>query len=72
MLLMIAFGVVNVGAMVGLAAVIAIEELWRHGETFARVVGVAWLVFAVVVLFEPDLAPGLDPDGVNQMRNVGM
>ncbi|MFW2334769.1 DUF2182 domain-containing protein [Ilumatobacter sp.] len=72
MLLMIAFGVMNVGAMVGLAAVIAIEKLWRHGETFARVVGVACLVFAVVVLFEPGLAPGLDPDGVNPMQNMGM
>ncbi len=72
MLLMIAFGVMNVGAMVGLAAVIAIEKLWRHGETFARVVGVACLVFAVLVLFEPGLAPGLDPDGVNPMQNMGM
>jgi predicted metal-binding membrane protein len=72
MLLMIAFGVMNVGAMVGLAAVIAIEKLWRHGETFARVVGVACLVFAVVVLFKPGLAPGLDPNGVNQIENMGM
>ena len=72
MLLMIAFGVMNVGAMVGLAAVIAIEKLWRHGETFARVFGVACLVFAVLVLFEPGLAPGLDPDGVSPMQNMGM
>ena len=72
MLLMVAFGVMNVGAMVGLAAVIAIEKLWRHGETFARVVGGACLVFAVLVLFEPGLAPGLDPGGVNQMQNMGM
>jgi predicted metal-binding membrane protein len=64
MVLMIAFGVMNVAAMVGLAAVIAIEKLWRHGERFGRVVGIACLVFAVAVLFEPSLAPGLDPDAV--------
>jgi len=72
MLLMIAFGVMNVGAMVGLAAVIAVEKLWRHGETFARVFGVACLAFAVLVIFEPGLAPGLDPDGLNQMQNMNM
>lgn len=72
MLLMIAFGVMNVGAMVGLAAVIAIEKLWRHGETFARVFGFACLAFAVLVLFEPGLAPGLDPDGVTPMQRMGM
>jgi predicted metal-binding membrane protein len=64
MLLMIAFGVMNVAAMVGLAAVIAVEKVWRHGETFARAVGVVCLVFAVVLIFEPGLAPGLDPDSV--------
>ena len=72
MLLMIAFGVMNVGAMVGLAAVIAIEKLWRHGEVFARVFGVACLVFAVLVIFEPGLAPGLDPDGLDRMQNMNM
>ena len=61
MLLMIAFGVMNIGAMVGLAVIIAIEKLWRHGEAFARAVGVASLVVAVLVVFEPGLAPGLDP-----------
>jgi len=68
MLLMIAFGVMNVAAMVGLAAVIAIEKVWRHGEAFARAVGVACLVSAVVLVFEPGLAPGLDPGAV--MRDM--
>ena len=72
MVLMIAFGVMNVGAMVGLSLVIAIEKLWRHGEKFARVFGVGCLVFAVVLVFEPGLAPGLDPDRLNQMQNMGM
>jgi len=72
MLLMVAFGVMNVGAMVGLAAVIAIEKVWRHGETFARVFGVACLVFAVVLVFEPGLAPGLDPNSVMPMTETNM
>jgi predicted metal-binding membrane protein len=72
MLLMIAFGVMNVGAMVGLAAVIAIEKVWRHGERFARVFGVACLVFALVLVFEPSLAPGLDPDAIMPMNDMGM
>jgi predicted metal-binding membrane protein len=72
MLLMIAFGVMNVGAMVGLAAVIAIEKVSRHGETFARFVGVACLMFAIVLVFEPGLAPGLDPDAVMPMNEMKM
>ena len=70
MLLMITFGVMNVAAMVGLAAVITIEKMWRHGERFARAVGVACLVFAVVLVFEPGLAPGLDPDSVMQPMSM--
>lgn len=69
MLLMIAFGVMNVAAMVGLAAVIAIEKVWRRGEAFARAVGVACLLFAVALIFEPGLAPGLDPGSV--MSDMG-
>lgn len=72
MVLMIAFGVMNVGAMVGLAAVIAVEKVWRHGERFARVFGIGCLVFAVVVIFEPGLAPGLDPGAVMSMTDDGM
>ena len=67
MLLMIAFGVMNVAAMVGLAIVIAVEKMWRYGEGFARAVGVACLLFAVALVFEPGLAPGLDPGAVMTM-----
>lgn len=69
MLLMVAFGVMNVAAMVGLAVVIAIEKVWRHGEAFARAVGVACLLFAVALIVEPGLAPGLDPGSV--MTDMG-
>lgn len=64
MVLLVAFGVMNVPAMVGVAVVIALEKTWRHGRTFARVVGVASLVYAGALLVEPGLAPGLDPDAV--------
>ncbi len=72
MLLMIAFGVMNIGAMVGLAAIIGIEKVWRHGEAFARVVGVACLLFAGLLVFEPGLAPGLDPGALMPMSDMKM
>lgn len=67
MVLMIAFGVMNVWAMVGLAIVVAAEKLWSRGEQLARVAGYAALVLAVVVIFEPGIAPGLDPDAMMDM-----
>lgn len=72
MVLMIAFGVMNVGAMIGLAVVIAVEKVWRHGERFARVIGVAALVYAAALVFMPELAPGLDPGAVSTMTDMGM
>ena len=61
MVLMVAFGVMNIAAMALLAAVIAAEKQWRHGERLAQVVGAACLLWAVVVAVEPAAAPGLDP-----------
>jgi predicted metal-binding membrane protein len=52
-------GVMNVGAMVVLAAVVLTEKLWVHGEVVARVAGAAALVAAVAVVWVPALAPGL-------------
>jgi predicted metal-binding membrane protein len=72
MVLMIAFGVMNVAAMVGLAVVISVEKVWRHGERFARAVGVAALVYALALAFKPELAPGLDPGAVMTMTNMGV
>ena len=65
MVLMVAFGVMNLLVMAGLALAIGIEKHWRHGRGFARAIGVAALVMAVVVLVEPSVAPGLDPDGLD-------
>jgi predicted metal-binding membrane protein len=61
MVLLVAFGVMNLWAMVGLAVVIAVEKTWRHGDQFARIVGVAALVYAAALAMDSSLAPGLDP-----------
>jgi predicted metal-binding membrane protein len=66
MVLLVAFGVMNLVAMVGLALVIGVEKHWRHGRRFARAVGIAALVLAVLVVLEPGLAPGLDPGGTEE------
>lgn len=71
MILMVAFGVMNVVAMIGLAAVIAIEKTWRRGEMFARFVGVGCLIYAGALVFAPSLAPGLDPGAVMPMGDMG-
>ena len=68
MALFIVLGVMNVAAMVVLAAVVLVEKLWVHGEVLARVVGVAALALAVAVVWLPALAPGLH--GTNQMMSM--
>jgi predicted metal-binding membrane protein len=70
MLLMVAFGVMNVAAMVGLAIIIGVEKLWRHGERFAKAVGGAALIYAVALVFTPELAPGLDPGALMDMSGM--
>jgi predicted metal-binding membrane protein len=67
MVLMVAFGVMNVWAMVALALVVAVEKLWRHGVAFARAAGAAALVLAAAVIVEPGIAPGLDAGGTMTM-----
>ena len=59
MVLMMAFGVMNLWAMLGLASVVGVEKLWAHGDRFARAVGVASLALAIAVFFVPEIAPGL-------------
>jgi predicted metal-binding membrane protein len=72
MVLMVAFGVMNIWAMVGLAIVIALEKLWRHGELLSKTVGVASLILAIVVIFRPELAPGLTLDDMMNMGSTAM
>jgi len=58
MALMIVFGVMNIAAMVGLAAVVYAERLFT-GSSFRRIVGVASLAGGVLVVLWPSLAAGI-------------
>jgi predicted metal-binding membrane protein len=59
MVILIAVGVMNVAAMVGLAALVLIEKTWRWGPAAGRLAGVAALALAVAIIWFPWLAPGL-------------
>jgi predicted metal-binding membrane protein len=59
MVVLIALGVMNVAAMAGLAVVIFLEKLSRHGRALARVVGLGFLGVAVLAPFHPWLLPAL-------------
>ncbi|WP_328475899.1 DUF2182 domain-containing protein [Streptomyces sp. NBC_00377] len=67
MLLLAAFGVMNLWAMVVLAAVITAEKLAPVGRLVARAVGIASIVLAVAVFWVPALAPGLTGGGMAGM-----
>ncbi len=67
MLLLAAFGLMNVWAMVALAMVITAEKLAPAGRLVARAVGVASIALAVAVFWVPALAPGLTDGGVSGM-----
>jgi predicted metal-binding membrane protein len=66
MALLIAFGLMNVIAMVVVAGAVLTEKAWVWGAHFSRVLGVAALGLAVTAVFVPDLAPGLQ-----QVANAG-
>ncbi|MEU6682992.1 DUF2182 domain-containing protein [Streptomyces sp. NPDC046832] len=59
MVVLVPLGVMNVAAMAGLAVVIFVEKLWSRGPLLAGVVGVAFLVLAVLAPFQDWLLPGL-------------
>ena len=59
MVILIAVGVMNVAAMVGLAALVLIEKVWRWGPAAGRLAGIAALALAVATIWLPWLAPGL-------------
>ena len=63
MVALIAVGVMNVGVMVGIALLIALEKRWRFGEQLAKVAGVTAVAFAVLIVFDASLAPGLYESG---------
>jgi len=59
MVILIAVGVMNVAAMVALAALVLIEKTWSWGAVAGRLAGVAALALAVATIWLPWLAPGL-------------
>jgi predicted metal-binding membrane protein len=59
MVILIAVGVMNVAAMVGLAALVLIEKTWSWGPATGRLAGTAALALAVATIWFPWLAPGL-------------
>ena len=59
MVILIAVGVMNLVAMVGLAALVLTEKTWRWGVAAGRIAGVALLALAVAAIWLPWLAPGL-------------
>ncbi|MFF7737461.1 DUF2182 domain-containing protein [Streptomyces sp. NPDC007984] len=59
MVVLVPLGVMNVAAMAGLALVIFAEKLWSRGFILSGVVGVAFLVLAVLAPFHDWLLPGL-------------
>jgi predicted metal-binding membrane protein len=59
MVILVAVGVMNIAAMIGLAAVVLIEKTWSRGPAAGRAAGVAALGLAVAVIWLPGLAPGL-------------
>jgi predicted metal-binding membrane protein len=64
MVVLLAVGVMNVAAMAGLAAVIFLEKLWRHGKLFSVFVGVALVAIGALVAFYPSLLPALQPGDI--------
>ena len=59
MLLLVTFGVMNVLAMVVLAAVIVVEKIIKPGRWFSVGVGLVAFALAIAIWVDPSLAPGL-------------
>jgi predicted metal-binding membrane protein len=71
MALLVAFGLMNIAAMVVVAAVVLVEKAGPWARRFSVVLGFVALLLAVVVVFQPHLAPGLDPAGsMNNMSHM--
>lgn len=67
MVLLAAFGVMNLWAMLVLASVITVEKLAPLGRLLARAVGITSIALAVAVFWVPELAPGLTGAGMGGM-----
>ena len=70
MAVFLAFGVMNIWAMVGLAAVVVGEKLLPRGEVVGRVAGVVFLVLALAVVVSPRVANALLPSPPAEMMET--
>jgi predicted metal-binding membrane protein len=67
MALLIAVGVMNLLAMVGIAALVVVEKLWGRGPAAGRLAGLALVALAATTVWVPSLAPGLQPGSMGHM-----
>lgn len=72
MAILIAVGVMNVFAMVGLAVVIFAEKVLPRPRLIAVLAGAAFLVFAALAAVNPSLIPGLHEAGMTMNEMGGM
>jgi predicted metal-binding membrane protein len=70
MALFVAFGIMNVWAMVGLAALVLAEKVWRYGETIGRVAGVAFVALAFAVALSPRVTHAVVPASPMKMSST--
>ena len=71
--LFVAFGVMNVWAMLGLAVVVVGEKVSRVGETIGRLAGAAFILLAVLVTLSSRVADSVVPSmGSNAETMTGM
>ena len=59
MALLLAFGLMNLLAMVLLAGAVLVEKTWAFGPQFGRALGIVAFALAIAVLFDPAIATGL-------------
>jgi predicted metal-binding membrane protein len=67
MVLLIAVGVMNLFAMVGIATLVVVEKLWVRGPAAGRLAGLALLALAATAIWIPSLAPGLHTGSMGHM-----
>ena len=61
MALFVAFGVMNVWVMIGLAAIVLAEKVLRSGDAIGRIAGLVFIVVAALVMASPSVADALVP-----------
>ncbi len=70
MALFLAFGVMNLWAMLGLAVIVFAEKLLPHGETIGRLFGAAFVVLALLVASSPRVADAVVPSSPATMNEM--